>query len=72
MGDVIPLGHEWAGEQWDWPLQHNDGIVKVVNSKDHFEVGLDCQFFTPKEIEVRLSCFGANQQRRGDISKTDV
>lgn len=54
MGDVIPLGHDWVGEQWDWPLQHNDGVVKMVNTKDKFEVGFDCQFFTPKEIEVPL------------------
>lgn len=48
----IPVGHEWTGESWDWPLQHNDGIVKVHNTRDKFEVGLDVQFFTPNEIEV--------------------
>jgi HSP20 family molecular chaperone IbpA len=55
MGDAIPLAHEWSGTQWDWPLQHNDGVVKVINTKEKFEVGLDCQFFTPKEIEVKVN-----------------
>lgn len=49
----IPVDHNWVGETWDWPLQHNDGVVKVNNTKDKFEVGLDVQFFTPNEIEVR-------------------
>ena len=48
----IPVGHDWVGETWDWPLQHNDGVVKVNNSSDKFEVGLDVQFFAPNEIEV--------------------
>uniref|UniRef100_A0A914VHP9 SHSP domain-containing protein n=1 Tax=Plectus sambesii TaxID=2011161 RepID=A0A914VHP9_9BILA len=55
MGDVIQLGHEWTGAQWDWPLQHNDGVVKMVNTKEQFEVAFDCQFFTPKEIEVKVN-----------------
>jgi len=52
MSETIPISHEWSGEQWDWPLQHNDGIVKVINSKDKFEVELEAHQFTPKEIEV--------------------
>ena len=48
----IPIGHDWVGETWDWPLQHNDGVVKVTNTPEKFEVGLDVQFFTPNEIEV--------------------
>uniref|UniRef100_A0A914WAC9 SHSP domain-containing protein n=1 Tax=Plectus sambesii TaxID=2011161 RepID=A0A914WAC9_9BILA len=55
MGDSVPLGHDWTGAQWDWPLQHNDGVVKMVNHKDLFEVWFDCQFFTPKEIEVKVN-----------------
>jgi hypothetical protein len=51
---VVPLVHAWKPEQWDWPMQHNEGVVMVTNTKDKFEVGLDCQFFTPKEVEVYI------------------
>jgi hypothetical protein len=52
---TIPLthDHEWTNKEWDWPMQHNDGVVKVINTPDMFDVHFDCQFFTPKEIEVR-------------------
>ncbi|CAD6187960.1 unnamed protein product [Caenorhabditis auriculariae] len=50
----IEVTHDSAST-WDWPLQHNDGVVKVHNTKDKFEVGLDVQFFTPKDIEVKVS-----------------
>ncbi|PAV75908.1 hypothetical protein WR25_01219 [Diploscapter pachys] len=40
--------------QWDWPLQHNDGVVRLVNTNDKFEVSLDAQYFTPNEIEVKV------------------
>ncbi|KAK0417040.1 hypothetical protein QR680_012800 [Steinernema hermaphroditum] len=52
---TVPLTHEWAGEVWDWPLQNNDGVVRVTNTKEKFEVGLDVQFFAPSEIEVKVS-----------------
>ncbi|MCP9259571.1 Heat shock protein Hsp-12.2 [Dirofilaria immitis] len=48
---VVELTHNWSADQWDWPLQHNDDVVKVTNTNDKFEVGLDASFFTPKEIE---------------------
>uniref|UniRef100_A0AC35FZJ2 SHSP domain-containing protein n=1 Tax=Panagrolaimus sp. PS1159 TaxID=55785 RepID=A0AC35FZJ2_9BILA len=48
----VEVSHNWNAEQWDWPLQHNDGVVKVNNTAEKFEVGLDAAFFTPKEIEV--------------------
>ena len=48
----VEVSHNWSADQWDWPLQHNDGVVKVTNTPDKFEVGLDASFFTPKEIEV--------------------
>ena len=27
----IEVTHDWAADQWDWPSQHNDGVVKVIN-----------------------------------------
>ena len=51
----VDLSHSWKAEQWDWPLQHNDGIVRLTNTRDKFEVALDAAFFTPKEIEVQFS-----------------
>lgn len=51
---TIPVSHNWVGELWDWPLQSADGVVKVTNTTEKFEVGLDVQYFTPNEIEVKL------------------
>jgi len=51
----ISVGHDWSAEQWDWPLQHSDGVVHVHNTGDKFEVGLDVQFFRPNEIEVKVA-----------------
>ncbi|GMR46091.1 hypothetical protein PMAYCL1PPCAC_16286, partial [Pristionchus mayeri] len=53
MGD-IKVEHNWEAQQWDWPLQHNDGVVKVHNDKHKFEVALDAQHFTPNEIHVKV------------------
>jgi len=53
MAQPIEVQHNWAANQWDWPLQHHDGVVHVHNDKDRFEVGLEVHFFTPKEIEVK-------------------
>jgi len=44
-----------AAQTWDWPLQHNDGVVHVVDTKDKFEVGLEVTYFLPKEVEVGVS-----------------
>ncbi len=52
MGEKVSVHHNWSGEQWDWPLQHNDGIVKVIHTKDKFQIELEAQYFTPNEIEV--------------------
>ncbi|KAI6241658.1 Heat shock protein Hsp-12.2 [Aphelenchoides fujianensis] len=49
----IPLTHDEAG-LLDWPLQHNDGVVKVHSTADKWEIGLDASFFTPREIEVKV------------------
>ncbi|CAI5439068.1 unnamed protein product [Caenorhabditis angaria] len=51
---TIPVTSD-AAESWDWPLQHNDGVVKVTNTAEKFEVGLDAGFFGPKDIDVRVN-----------------
>uniref|UniRef100_A0A0R3RIA1 SHSP domain-containing protein n=1 Tax=Elaeophora elaphi TaxID=1147741 RepID=A0A0R3RIA1_9BILA len=52
---MMELTHNWSSEQWDWPLQHNDEVIKVINTNEKFEVGLDASFFSPKEIEVKVA-----------------
>lgn len=42
----------WEAKVWDWPLQQNDGVVKLINTNEKFEVGFQVPYFTPKEIEV--------------------
>jgi len=57
MAKTIDIDHSsWTAEMWDWPLQHHDGVVRVHNDAASFEVGLETQFFTPKEIQVRVDC----------------
>lgn len=48
----LEVAHNWEAAQWDWPLQNNDGVVKLVNTGNKFEVGINVPYFTPKEIEV--------------------
>lgn len=50
----IEVTHNWQAEQWDWPLQHNDGVVKVKEDNHKWEVGIEAQYFTPKEINVSI------------------
>ena len=52
MATKIDTTHNWSADQWEWPMQHHDGVVRVHNSPHHFEVGLDCAYFTPNEIDV--------------------
>lgn len=42
-------------DQWDWPLNKNDGKVQVINTDEKFEVVLEAVYFQPKEIEVSPS-----------------
>uniref|UniRef100_A0A8R1E7J1 SHSP domain-containing protein n=1 Tax=Caenorhabditis japonica TaxID=281687 RepID=A0A8R1E7J1_CAEJA len=41
------------GAKWDWPFQRGDGVVKVYDFQDHFEVGLEAFNFAPNEIDVK-------------------
>lgn len=38
---------------WDWPLQHKDGLVTLVNNSQRFEAGLEVAMFKADEIDVR-------------------
>jgi len=40
--------------KWDWPLQKNDGVVRMVNDTRRFSVDLDIPTFKPNEIDVPL------------------
>jgi len=50
----IELAHNFKEALWDWPIG-NDGIVKVTNTHEKFEVQLDAQLFTPNEIQVKAA-----------------
>ncbi|KAF7629902.1 SHSP domain-containing protein [Meloidogyne graminicola] len=67
----IPISHDESARQWDWPLQHNDGIVKIKENAENWEVDLDMSFFEPKEIEVKVigDClnFHCQHERRSDV-----
>lgn len=44
-------------DQWDWPLNKEDGVAKVTDTDEKFEVTLEAVYFQPKEIEVLLISF---------------
>ncbi|KAH7716533.1 small heat shock protein 12.6identical [Aphelenchoides avenae] len=50
----VEMTHDWNSDVWDWPLQSKDEVVRVNNTHDKWEVGLDASYFTPKEIEVKV------------------
>ncbi|KHN87789.1 Heat shock protein Hsp-12.2 [Toxocara canis] len=58
MGDRVEVNLSSSlkkqADQWDWPLNRNDGIVEIINNDDRFEVVLEAAFFQPKEIEVKV------------------
>lgn len=39
-------------ETWDWPLQHADGVVNLINKRDSFSCDLEMPFFTARDIDV--------------------
>lgn len=49
----VPMIHE--AKLWDWPLQGHDGVVKILDGHEIFEVALDAQFFKPDEIDVKVA-----------------
>jgi len=53
-GDDVPLTHNWSAETWDWPLERNDGVIKVVHAGNKFEVGLAVGEYRPDEIKVSV------------------
>ncbi|KAI3415439.1 hypothetical protein GPALN_005047 [Globodera pallida] len=55
MSQIVDVTHDLATDLWDWPLQHEDGVVHVHNGHDCWEVALDAAFFRPDEIEINLS-----------------
>ena len=56
----VELTHDWSANMWDWPMQHADGVVKVHNSKELFEVGLEVQQYTPNERDTVLLVLSIN------------
>ena len=54
MTNHVAVEHNWNAEMWGWPLQH-DGITKVINTKDKFQVGLEVPHYKPDEIEVKAA-----------------
>ena len=52
MTTVELKGHN--DKLWDWPLQGQDGIVRVIEDDKHFEVGLDATYFVAKDISVKV------------------
>ncbi|KAH7720626.1 HSP-12.2 protein [Aphelenchoides avenae] len=38
----------------DWPLQHNDGQVEVIDTPEKWEINLEAGFFLPKEVDVKV------------------
>uniref|UniRef100_A0A914H1R1 SHSP domain-containing protein n=1 Tax=Globodera rostochiensis TaxID=31243 RepID=A0A914H1R1_GLORO len=55
MSQIVDVTHDLATDLWDWPLQHEDGVVQVHNGQNGWEVGLDVGVFRPNEIEINLS-----------------
>ncbi|KAF8370715.1 hypothetical protein PRIPAC_77144 [Pristionchus pacificus] len=37
---------------WDWPLQGNNGVVKIENDEEKFTVDLEAHHFLPNEIQL--------------------
>jgi len=47
------LSHYWSADDWDWPLQFNEQMVRIENTRSHFRVLLDVRYFAPNEIQVK-------------------
>lgn len=45
-------GRRGSADIWDWPLQHNDGMVLIQNDSKHFEADLEVPMFRPNDISV--------------------
>jgi len=51
----VPMTHNWSADTWDWPLERADGVIKVHNTGNKFEVGLAVGEFRPDEIKISVS-----------------
>ncbi|KAI3415444.1 hypothetical protein GPALN_005050 [Globodera pallida] len=40
MSQIVDVTHDLATDLWDWPLQHEDGVVQVHNGHDCWEINL--------------------------------
>lgn len=40
---MVEVTHDLPAGQWDWPLQHNDGIVRLRDYQDRWEIDLGQQ-----------------------------
>lgn len=53
---VSPPSNLPEAQTWDWPLQHGDGMVNIVNNKDRFAADLEIPSFRANEIDVNSLC----------------
>lgn len=48
------LAMKSEARSWDWPLQHKDGLVTLVNDSQRFAADLEIPSFKADEVDVML------------------